>query len=188
LCWSPEQIAGWLQMTYPNDATMRISHETIYLRLYVQHRRALRGDLRRCLHRPGDAPPAWASASPQGRGQLIDTIPIRRRPAEADGRKVPGHWEGDLVLGKRPSAVLTLVERSSRLWQVPWIVGHERDLSLHQLPGAKKSGWRPRSITPLRRQRRPSRSDARSCGHLEGVGQALLGVFVRLPGVRAWPT
>jgi hypothetical protein len=75
LCWSSEQIAGWLQMTYPNDATMRISHETIYLRLYVQDRRALRGDLRRCLHRPGDAPPAWQAPPP--RAAVSSSTPSR---------------------------------------------------------------------------------------------------------------
>jgi IS30 family transposase len=114
LCWSPEQIAGWLRVTYPDDPAMRISHETIYLSLYVQRRRALRGDLRRCLRTGRVMRHPRGQRLPRGRGQLIDTISIRQRPAEADGRKVPGHWEGDLVLGKRPSAVLTLIERTSR--------------------------------------------------------------------------
>jgi transposase, IS30 family len=114
LCWSPEQIAGWLRVTYPDDPAMRISHETIYLSLYVQRRRALRGDLRRCLRTGRVMRHPRGKRLPRGRGQLIDTISIRQRPAEADGRKVPGHWEGDLVLGKRPSAVLTLIERTSR--------------------------------------------------------------------------
>jgi IS30 family transposase len=108
LCWSPEQIAGWLRVTYPDDLTMWISHETIYLSLYVPHRGVLRRDLRRCL-RTGRA-----MRHPRGSGQLLDTVSIRQRPAEATSRSVPGHWEGDLVLGRRPSAVLTLVERTSR--------------------------------------------------------------------------
>jgi IS30 family transposase len=114
LCWSPEQIAGWLPLAYPNDPTMRISHESIYLNLYIQHRRALRRDLRRCLRTGRAMRHPRGKRLPQGRGQLLDTISIRQRPAKADGRVVPGHWDGDLVLGRRPSAVLTLVERTSR--------------------------------------------------------------------------
>jgi IS30 family transposase len=132
LCWSPEQIVGWLPMTYPDDPTMRISHETIYLSLYVQRRRALRGDLRRCLRTGRAMRYPRGKRLPQGRGQLLDTIPIRQRPAEADQRKVPGHWEGDLVLGKRPSAVLTLVERTSR------------SVLLVALP----AGWRAEQVRP----------------------------------------
>jgi IS30 family transposase len=112
--WSPEQIVGWLPLAYPDDPTMRISHETIYLSLYVRHREALAGELRRCLRTGRAMRHPRGKRLPQGRGQLIDTVSIRQRPAEADGRSMPGHWEGDLVLGKRPSAVLTLVERTSR--------------------------------------------------------------------------
>jgi IS30 family transposase len=114
LRWSPEQIAGWLRVAYPHDPTMRISHETIYLSLYVPHRGALGRDLRRCLRTGRAMRHPRGKRLSQGRGQLLDTIPIHQRPAEAEGRSVPGHWEGDLVLGKRPSAVLTLVERTSR--------------------------------------------------------------------------
>jgi IS30 family transposase len=114
LCWSPEQIAGWLRVSYRDDQSMRISHETIYLSLYVPHRWALRRDLRRCLRTGRAMRHPRGKRLPQGRGQLIDTVSIRQRPAEATSRSVPGHWEGDLVLGRRPSAVLTLVERTSR--------------------------------------------------------------------------
>jgi IS30 family transposase len=114
LCWSPEQIAGWLRVSYRDDQSMRISHETIYLSLYVPHRGALRRDLRRCLRTGRAMRHPRGKRLPQGRGQLIDTVSIRQRPAEATSRSVPGHWEGDLVLGRRPSAVLTLVERTSR--------------------------------------------------------------------------
>jgi IS30 family transposase len=132
LCWSPEQIAGWLQVAYPTDSTMRISHETIYLSLYVPHRGVLRRDLRGCLRTGRAMRHPRGKRLPQGRGQLIDTIPIHQRPTEADGRKVPGHWEGDLVLGKRPSAVLTLVERTSR------------SVVLVALP----AGWRANQVRP----------------------------------------
>ncbi len=132
LCWSPEQIAGWLQVAYPDDPTMRISHEIIYLSLYVQRRQALRRDLRRCLRSGRAMRYPRGKRLPQGRGQLLDTIPISQRPVEAAGRMVAGHWEGDLVLGKRPSAVLTLVERTSR------------SVLLVALP----AGWRAEQVRP----------------------------------------
>jgi IS30 family transposase len=114
LRWSPEQIAGWLPLAYPGDAVMRVSHETIYLSLFVQSRGALRRELQRCLRTGRAMRFPRGKRLPQGRGQLRDTLHISQRPAEAADRSVPGHWEGDLVLGKRPSAVGTLVERHSR--------------------------------------------------------------------------
>jgi IS30 family transposase len=114
LRWSPEQVAGWLRVAYPDDPTMRVSHETIYLSLYIERRGALRVELRRCLRTGRAMRHPRGKRLPQDRGQLLDTILIRQRPAEANGRSVPGHWESNLVLGKRPSAVLTLVERTSR--------------------------------------------------------------------------
>ena len=93
---------------------MRVSHETIYLSLFVQSRGALRRELQRCLRTGRAMRYPRGKRLPQGRGQLRDTLHISQRPAEADDRAVPGHWEGDLVLGKRPSAVGTLVERHSR--------------------------------------------------------------------------
>jgi transposase, IS30 family len=132
LRWSPEQIAGWLPLAYPDDPTMRISHETIYLSLYVQQRRGLPGELRRCLRTGRAMRHPRGKRLPQGRGQLVNTISIRQRPAEANGRSVPGHWEGDLALGKRPSAVLTLVERTSR------------SVVLVALP----TGWRADQVRP----------------------------------------
>jgi IS30 family transposase len=130
--WSPEQIAGWLQVTYPHDPTMRIFHETIYLSLYVPHRGTLRRDLRPCLRSGRAMRHPRGKRLPQGRGQLLDTVSIRERPAEANGRTVAGLWEGDLVLGKRPSALLTLVERISRA------------VVLVALP----AGWRAEQVRP----------------------------------------
>lgn len=118
LKWSPEQIAGWLGRTYPDDEQMRISHETIYLSLFVQARGALRRELvvhlrsGRTTRRPQSRPAA------QGQGQLAGKLMICDRPAEAEDRAVPGHWEGDLLVGKRPTAIATLVERSSRYTQL----------------------------------------------------------------------
>jgi IS30 family transposase len=114
LRWSPEQIAGWLPLAYPQDPVMRVSHETIYLSLFVQSRGALRRELQRCLRTGRAMRYPRSKRLPQGRGQLRDTLHISQRPPEAADRAVPGHWEGDLVFGRRPSAVGTLVERHSR--------------------------------------------------------------------------
>jgi len=114
LRWSPQQIAGWLPLAYPQDPVMRVSHETIYLSLFVQSRGALRRELQRCLRTGRAMRFPRGKRLPQGRGQLRDILPISQRPAEAADRAVPGHWEGDLIYGRRPSAVGTLVERRSR--------------------------------------------------------------------------
>ncbi|MGH6805074.1 MAG: IS30 family transposase [Methyloceanibacter sp.] len=112
--WSPQQIAGWLARTFPEDRELQVSHETIYMSLFVQPRGALRKELtrylrtRRMVRRPRAARPA------NGQGQLRDIVPISDRPAEAADRAVPGHWEGDLLLGRGNSAIATLVERTSR--------------------------------------------------------------------------
>ena len=114
LRWSPQQIAGWLPLAYPQDPVMRVSHETIYLSLFVQSRGALRRELQRCLRTGRAMRFPRGKRLPQGRGQLRDILPISQRPAEVADRAVPGHWEGDLIYGRRPSAVGTLVERRSR--------------------------------------------------------------------------
>ena len=112
--WSPEQIANRLRIDFPDDDSMRISHEAIYQALYVQGRGALRRELVACL-RTGRALRV-PRARTQGSGKKFVTadVMISERPAEADDRAVPGHWEGDLILGLRSSAIGTLVERSTR--------------------------------------------------------------------------
>lgn len=113
--WSPEQISAWLAETYPNDPEMRVSHETIYQSLFVQSRGALRRELHTCL-RSGRAvrrPKAYTKGG-FGQGQIREMVMISQRPAEVADRAVPGHWEGDLIFGKRNSSIGTLVERHSR--------------------------------------------------------------------------
>jgi IS30 family transposase len=125
--WSPEQISNRLRLDFPDDASMRISHEAIYGALYVQGRGVLRRELVACLRtgRTLRVP----RARTQGRGKTFVTpeIMISERPAEADDRAVPGHWEGDLIIGLGSSAIGTLVERTTRftmLLHLPRMRGH----------------------------------------------------------------
>lgn len=113
--WSPQQIAHWLVMTYPEDATMHVSHETIYRTLYVQARGALKQALVAHLRRRRVVRHSRATdPTQQGRGQIRDAISIAERPPEVADRAVPGHWEGDLLAGTKWSNIATLVERHSR--------------------------------------------------------------------------
>jgi len=115
LDWSPEQISGWLKTQHPDDESLRVSHETIYRSLFIQARGVLKKELldhlrsNRCMRRSRHASP-----SGQSRGQIVDAISIRERPAEAEDRAIPGHWEGDLLSGAKNSYIATLVERHSR--------------------------------------------------------------------------
>jgi IS30 family transposase len=127
--WSPQQIAGWLKTTYPDDPEMQVSHETIYRTLFIQSRGALRKELTahlrtgRVIRRPA------GTRLPDGRGGRPGILNLSERPAEADDRAVPGHWEGDLVFGKRMSPVATLVERSTRFVMLVALPGgHKADL------------------------------------------------------------
>jgi IS30 family transposase len=114
LRWSPQQISGWLSVTYPDEPEMQVSHETIYLSLFVQSRGALRKELTRYLRRGQASRRPLGHTTFNGQGQLCGTVHISERPAEAEDRAVPGHWEGDLIFGKGMTAVATLVERQSR--------------------------------------------------------------------------
>jgi len=113
--WSPEQISAWLALEYPDRPEMQVSHETIYQSLFVQSRGALRKELHSCL-RSGRAmrrAKAYTKGN-VGQGQLRNMVMISERPAEVKDRAVPGHWEGDLIFGKKMTSIGTLVERHSR--------------------------------------------------------------------------
>ncbi len=115
LDWSPEQISAWVVRAFPDDEAMRVSAETIYKSLFIQARGVLRKELqahlrtRRTMRRS-----KRSTRHGQGRGQIIGAVPIRERPAEVADRAVPGHWEGDLLVGGKNTQVATLVERRSR--------------------------------------------------------------------------
>lgn len=125
--WSPEQIAKRLPIDFPDDDSMRISHEAIYQALFVQGRGALRRDLTACLRSGRALRVPRARVGQRGKSFVSSEIMISERPAEADDRTVPGHWEGDLILGLGSSAIGTLVERTTRftmLLHLPRMEGH----------------------------------------------------------------
>ena len=141
--WSPEQISRRLRVEFPDDESMRISHEAIYQALYVQGRGALRRDLAACL-RTGRALRV-PRARTRGRGKKFVTpeIMISQRPADAKDRAVPGHWEGDLILGLGSSAIGTLVERTTRftlLLHLPRMAGHGEAPSVKNGPALAGHG------------------------------------------------
>jgi len=122
--WSPEQIAGWLKRAFPDQDTMRVSHETIYRSLYIQARGVLKQELLRHLRsRRRMRRSLHASTEGQPRGQIIDGVSIRDRPAAVDDRAIPGHWEGDLLAGSQNSHIATLVERRSRFTMLVKVPG-----------------------------------------------------------------
>ena len=126
LDWSPEQIAGGLKLRFPEDDVMRLSHETIYRSLFIQARGVLKKELmahlriRRMMRRS-----KFATTEGQPRGQIIDAVSIRERPAEVEDRAVPGHWEGDLITGSNNTHIATLVERQSRFTMLVKIKGKD---------------------------------------------------------------
>jgi len=124
--WSPEQIAGWLKDLHPNDERKRVSHETIYRSLFIQARGALKQELLAYLRTErGMRRPRRRSLKGKSQGQITGTVSIRERPAEAEDRAVPGHWEGDLLIGANNSQIATLVERHTRYCMLVRVPGKD---------------------------------------------------------------
>ncbi|TFH53710.1 MAG: IS30 family transposase [Candidatus Zixiibacteriota bacterium] len=114
--WSPDQIAGWLKSTYPDDEHYQVSHETIYKTLFIQARGVLKKELIQYLRKPRAMRRSrHHTQKTKDHGRISNTVSIRERPAEVDDRAVPGHWEGDLLCGSNNSQIATLVERNTRL-------------------------------------------------------------------------
>jgi len=124
--WSPEQIAGWLKRTYPDNASNQVSHETIYRTLYIQTRGALKKELLAYLRRTRIMRRSRHHTQKTGdHGRIVDAVSISERPATADDRAVPGHWEGDMLCGSNNSQIATLVERQSRYLMLVKLTGKD---------------------------------------------------------------
>lgn len=132
--WSPEQIAGWLKQTYWGNADMQLSHEAIYQSLFIQARGVLKKELvahlrsRRMMRRS-----KLSTTKGKPRGQIVDAVSIRERPAEVSDRAIPGHWEGDLISGSRNSHIATLVERHSRFTVLAKVAGKDTNSVIEAL-------------------------------------------------------
>ena len=114
--WSPDQIAGWLKSTYPDDEHYQVSHETIYKTLFIQARGVLKKELIQYLRKPRAMRRSrHHTQKTKDHGRISNTVSIRERPVEVEDRAVPGHWEGDLIYGSNNSQIATLVERHTRL-------------------------------------------------------------------------
>ncbi len=143
MAWSPEQIAQRLKIDFPEDETMRISHEAIYQALYVQGRGALRRELTACLRTGRALRMPRARTRGKGKAFVSSEIMISERPAEVASRAVPGHWEGDLILGLGSSAIGTLVERTTRftiLLHLPRLAGYGDDVRAKNGPALAGHG------------------------------------------------
>jgi IS30 family transposase len=141
--WSPEQIARRLPVDFPDDETMRISHEAIYQALFVQGRGALRRELTACLRTGRVLRTPRARTRGRGKTFISPEIMISKRPAEATDRAVPGHWEGDLIVGLGSSAIGTLVERTTRftlLLHLPPMIGHGHEARVKNGPALAGHG------------------------------------------------
>jgi len=134
LAWSPEQIAGWLKRTYPDDDSFHVSHETIYRSLFIQARGALKKELLQHLRRTRAMRRSrHHTQKTEDHGRIKGTISIRKRPASVEDRAVPGHWEGDLIFGAYNTQIATLVERHSRYVMLAKVDGKDTETVIDAL-------------------------------------------------------
>jgi IS30 family transposase len=132
--WSPQQIAGWLKRTYPEDENYRVSHETIYRSLYIQARGALKKELLQHLRRTRAMRRSrHHTQKTENHGRITDTVSISERPATVEDRAVPGHWEGDLLFGDNTSQIATLVERHTRYVMLVKVAGKDTETVISAL-------------------------------------------------------
>jgi IS30 family transposase len=132
--WSAEQIAGWLKRTYPDDETYQVSHETIYRSLFIQARGALKKELMEHLRRTrGMRRSRHHTQKTAIHGRITDAVSIRERPAAAEDRALPGHWEGDLLFGSKNSQIATFVERQSRYLMLAKVDGKDTETVVNAL-------------------------------------------------------
>jgi IS30 family transposase len=175
LQWSPEQISGWLRQEFPTDQDMQISHEAIYRSLFVQTRGVLKSELTAHLRTQRRMRLPKNHNAKCGQGRILDMVSIRERPAEAEDRAVPGHWEGDLVAGANDTHIATLVERSTR-----FVMQNERRRTLRLSARCAHAHGRGTSHQPSRRtaavdlESRESCQDITSCA---GAGRILFPCF-----------
>lgn len=134
MLWSPEQIAGWLKCTYPDDESYQVSHETIYRTLYIQARGALKKELLQHLRRSRVMRRSRRyTQKRETHGRISNTISISERPASVEDRAVPGHWEGDLIFGTHNSQIATLVERQTRYVMMAKVSGKDTESVINAL-------------------------------------------------------
>jgi IS30 family transposase len=143
--WSPEQIAGWLKSTYPDDENYQVSHETIYRSLYIQARGALKKELLQHLRRYRAMRRSRNyTQKTADRGRISNTISISERPPSVEDRAVPGHWEGDLIFGSNNSQIATLVERQTRYVMIAKVNSKDTETVINAL--VKHSRQLPREL------------------------------------------
>ena len=134
LQWSPEQVAGWLKRTYPDDTSLQVSPETIYRSLFIQARGALKKELVEHLRRTRVMRRSrHHTQKTDDHGRITDTVSISERPASVEDRAVPGHWEGDLLFGSKNSQIATLVERQTRYVMLVKVVGKDTETVINAL-------------------------------------------------------
>ncbi|HEY6073996.1 MAG TPA: IS30 family transposase [Anaerolineales bacterium] len=132
--WSPEQVAGWLKRTYPDDTSRQVSHETIYRSLFIQARGALKKELVAHLRRTRVMRRSrHHTMKTDNHGRITDTVSISERPASVADRAVPGHWEGDLLFGSKNSQIATLVERHTRYAMLVKVSGKDTETVINAL-------------------------------------------------------